>query len=242
MCRRLRRIAGNDIEQADGESAYTQAKLNSEILTYVRIPKDQWPKAWHDKGYVDPVCPMVLALYGHPDSGGYWERHCEEHVVSVGFRPIGDAWRLVYWHDKLKLLLIIYVDDFKMAGPKQTLAKGWELLRKHPDKGTGIKLEEPKPASLFLGCEHIVREVKLPHGFDPRGVAACVLEASQLLQQKQAAKAKEQAKDVAEGKELPPQHANQKKAAAARRDDDPIPTVVNPSQRMGGDHEAKQQE
>ena len=36
--------------------------------TWIRIPKYRWPKSWHGK-YKDPAIPLVLALYGHPDSG-----------------------------------------------------------------------------------------------------------------------------------------------------------------------------
>ena len=34
----------------------------------VRLPEDQWPEQWKGKD-VDPVVPLVLALYGHPDAG-----------------------------------------------------------------------------------------------------------------------------------------------------------------------------
>ena len=53
-------LPGHSIQNADGESAYTQAKLGGD-LTYIRIPKERWPEGW-DKKYRDPVCPLVLAL------------------------------------------------------------------------------------------------------------------------------------------------------------------------------------
>ena len=31
-----------------------------------------------DRGLHDPVCRLVLSLYGHPDAGGYWEKHCDQ--------------------------------------------------------------------------------------------------------------------------------------------------------------------
>ena len=65
---------GHSSQQADAEQAYKQAYLTG-TETWVRLPKEQWPDAW--AGMVDPVCPLVLALYGHPDSGGHWEIHCE---------------------------------------------------------------------------------------------------------------------------------------------------------------------
>ena len=42
-------------------------------------------------------------------------------------------------------MLIVYVDDFKMAGPAEYLAKGWELIRR------GIVLDPPEEIGLYLG-------------------------------------------------------------------------------------------
>ena len=53
----------------------------------------------------------------------------------------------MFYHDELKLVLSIYVDDFKLAGPADALAKGWALLR------TKIELEDHGPVSLYLGCQ-----------------------------------------------------------------------------------------
>eukprot|EP00969_Alexandrium_andersonii_P345856 15287947-Alexandrium_andersonii.AAC.1 len=66
--------------------------------------------------------PLVLALYGHPDAGGYWERRCEEHPKGVGFVPAKE-WKSCFVHQELGLFLVVYVDDFKMAGPTKNLAK-----------------------------------------------------------------------------------------------------------------------
>ena len=65
-------LQGHCCEQADAESAYTQCKLGG-VKTWVRLPYEQWPQEWKDAGYHDPVCPLILPLYGHPDSGGYWD-------------------------------------------------------------------------------------------------------------------------------------------------------------------------
>jgi len=59
-------------EQADAVQAYIQAKLSGPSATWVLLPQDQWPRAWIGK-YKTPVVPLILALYGHPDSGGFWE-------------------------------------------------------------------------------------------------------------------------------------------------------------------------
>ena len=61
--------------------------------------------------FADPVVPLVLALYGHPDAGGYWERHCENKLREADFMPV-PQWRSVFFHSGLQLLLMVYVDDF----------------------------------------------------------------------------------------------------------------------------------
>ncbi|CAE7949824.1 unnamed protein product [Symbiodinium sp. KB8] len=46
-----------------------------------------------------------------------------------------------------RLLLVSYVDDLKMAGPKEQLPAGWTMLRKE------LRLEEETtPLGLYLGC------------------------------------------------------------------------------------------
>ena len=97
--------------------AYTQADFRGRP-TWVGIPREQWPKSWfNDKGeplYINPVCRLLKALYGHPDSGGIWEQHCDQHLRDIGFVEV-PSWRSVYYHKDLRVLLVVYVDDFKMV-------------------------------------------------------------------------------------------------------------------------------
>ena len=74
---------------------------------------------------------MKQALYGHPDAGGYWERHCEEGLKKAGFVPMGDCneWRSCYFNPKTKVLMIVYVDDVKAAGPTARVKRTWADLR-----------------------------------------------------------------------------------------------------------------
>ena len=67
-------------------------------------------------------------MHGHPDAGTFWEQRYDESVRSMGFQPVGEEWPCVYAHPELQLVLVVYVDDFKMASPKNNLKKGWELL------------------------------------------------------------------------------------------------------------------
>ena len=47
----------------------------------------------------------------------------------------------------LRLFLSVYVDDFKLAGPDENLAKGWKLM-----VDSGLKLDPPGPLNRYLGC------------------------------------------------------------------------------------------
>ena len=77
---------------------------------------------------------------------------CGNNIVtlmsSVGFAPVGEEWPSCYFQYKLRLFFVIYVDDFKMAGPKDNLSSGWSLLQK------GLVIETPVPIGVYLGCGH----------------------------------------------------------------------------------------
>ena len=75
-----------------------------------------------------------------------WKRHCDTHVREAGFMPVGEEWPSTYYHKELKLLLVIYVDDLKLAGPSQNLTKGWELLRPK------LRIKPETGLGLYLGC------------------------------------------------------------------------------------------
>ena len=63
-----------------------------------------------------------------------------------------------FFHRELRLFLIFYVDDFKLAGPAANLSAGWTLLRQR------INIEDPGPVSHFLGCNHRTAQCRLSTG------------------------------------------------------------------------------
>ena len=65
-------------------------------------------------------------------------------------------------HPKLGVMLVVYVDDFKMAGPKENLSKAWDLVK------SKINMEEAAPIKRYLGCEHVQFEHTVSGAFDPR--------------------------------------------------------------------------
>ena len=117
-------VEGYTMQQADAVQAYIQARLTG-IKTWIRLPRFMWPKAW--EGMVDPVCPLIMGLYGHPEAGACWEDHCENKLTEIGFEPIPN-WRSCFWLPEYKALLIVYVDDFKLAAPTEHIKDIWDRI------------------------------------------------------------------------------------------------------------------
>jgi hypothetical protein len=61
---------GHHIMQADAPQAYCQTELLG-TETWVCLPPEARPAGWQE--YRWPVVQLKKALYGHPDSGTYWE-------------------------------------------------------------------------------------------------------------------------------------------------------------------------
>ena len=72
---------------------------------------------------------------------------------------MGPEWPSIYWNDSLKVILVIYVDAFKMAGPKGHLASCWSDLR------TGLHFEPESKLGMYLGCtREKTSAIRLPDG------------------------------------------------------------------------------
>ena len=123
---------GYSTEIADAPQAYLQTKYVGAPL-WVRLPKWLQPKSWEN--IIDPVCPMVLNLYGHPTAGQTWYTHQAGSVEKEGFKRISDGWPSMWFHKALSVLMLVYVDDYKLAGPTQNLPKAWALIKKHIELG-----------------------------------------------------------------------------------------------------------
>ncbi|MDP7560508.1 MAG: hypothetical protein QF745_08200, partial [Planctomycetota bacterium] len=143
-------LPGCSGQQSDAPQACTQTKLGkgleeSHRETWVRLPRNMWPPEW--AGMSAPVCPLVLALYGHPLSGTHWENYYDEIVVQkCGFEKVV-GWESLYAHRALKVFLPVYVDDFKLAGETKNLPKAWKLMTDNE-----LLLDPPEPLGQYLGC------------------------------------------------------------------------------------------
>ena len=129
-------------------------KLNSLVL------REAWPDEWYNypegvtpdspdakerrtPKYERPVCKLLRALYGHPDAGTMWEKHCHKRLPKNGFVPV-TSWPSCYFHARLSLLLTVYVDDLKLAGPTASLEEGWGLITSE------LKVDQPDKLGLYF--------------------------------------------------------------------------------------------
>jgi len=142
-------IPGHSSSTADAIRAYVQSLLKSKHKTWVRIPPELWPSHWRGK-YHAPMCLLVKALYGHPESGGHWENHLTEAIRHCGGAPVINH-NSSFWFEESKLLLTVYVDDLLLSGPTDRHNELWDKLRfgAHP-----IACDDPEPLMRFLGRNH----------------------------------------------------------------------------------------
>ncbi len=139
-------LPGHGGQQADAEQAYIQADFTG-TATWIMLPEEAWRKEWHGQCRC-PVVRLEQSLYGHPDSGTRWAKHCDECLRKIGFEPVR-GWDSVYYGKTSPTLrLSVYVDGFKLAGPKDQLSACWARIRRV------IDLEDPEPFGQFLGCQH----------------------------------------------------------------------------------------
>ena len=82
------------------------------------------------------------------------ERHCDKRLLENWF-PRAVDWRSRRVHDKLKVFLVVCVDDFKLSGPKRHFEKGLELI------GDGVAMGGPTEPCIFLGRLHEIREATI---------------------------------------------------------------------------------
>jgi hypothetical protein len=115
--------------------------------TWVTLPENRWPSHWGKK-YHRPVVRLVLALYGHADAGGFWEAHCQEKLLSIGWTALAEEWQGVFWHSATSSMLIVYVDDFKLAAKPANHDALWKSIR------SVIDMDPETVDGRFLGCSH----------------------------------------------------------------------------------------
>ncbi len=80
------------VSVCDALQAYLQAHINTvdRTETWVELPHEWWPSSWFKGGdrtmplYVRLVVLLLLALYGHPESGALWEKLLSGILYTLG--------------------------------------------------------------------------------------------------------------------------------------------------------------
>ena len=153
-------LPGHVVQQADAMQAYVQAELRG-TETWVELPEEGWPPEWVENGppVERPCVRLVRALYGHPDSGTFWEKHADERLKRLGFEQVADSWASCYLHEESGMYLVLYVDDFLMSGPEEGMEEMWKKIAEE------INIEDPGPMNLYLGCMHRELEITGKDGY-----------------------------------------------------------------------------
>ncbi len=68
--------------------------------------------------------------------------------MSVGWPRLAEEWQGVYWHEAKRAMLIVYVDDFKLAALKKDHDGLWTSIR------SVIDMDPEALDGRFLGCSH----------------------------------------------------------------------------------------
>ena len=104
-----------------------------------------------------PCFRLKKALYGHPEAGGHWERHLEDIVLKLGGEAV-PSHPSCFFFSRVRLLLVVYVDDLLLSGPDQEHEGFWEALRAEVDT------EAPEDLDRYLGRHHLFETCRrLPH-------------------------------------------------------------------------------
>ena len=140
------RVPGHKTSSADAVKAYVQALLKAKQPTWVQIPKELWEDDWHQR-FKQPVCLLVKALYGHPESGSHWERHLTEIIKEMGGEAVPEH-PSSFFIPASGLLLTVYVDDFLLSGPEGQHEAFWAELSKK------VEVEDIGGLGRFLGRYH----------------------------------------------------------------------------------------
>ena len=93
--------------------------------------------------YKDPVCPLMLALYGHPEQNSTVRSSLPLLGGSLYCPKYGNPFSTTL--NSIDLLLVVYVDDFKMAGPAKNMEKGWKTI------SDVIDMDPPVPFGRCFG-------------------------------------------------------------------------------------------
>ena len=82
---------------------------------------------------------LSLPRYGRPDSEE-WENHLNPRIGKEGWKQIlPDVWQSIFYHAEYNCMLVVHVDDFKLACPTENMEKAWASIRR------AVNIGDPEP-------------------------------------------------------------------------------------------------
>ena len=113
-------VASRDWEMfsLDVTTAFLYGFIDEEI--YV-----EQPEGFSVKGKENYVCKLKRSLYGLKQAPRNWYRHIRSSLEKLGFRQ-SDYDQCLFINYELNVYILMYVDDFIVAGPKEAMpALNW---------------------------------------------------------------------------------------------------------------------
>ena len=135
-------------KQADAIQAYIQA-LFTGVPTWLslletggqKIGKGNAGRQWYQCFWPYMVI-LIVGVFGSKIS-------MAGRVVQQGWKQILlDIWHSMFLHQEPNCLLVVYVDDFQIAGHSANMEKAWESIK------AAVNIGDPEPYDRYFGCMH----------------------------------------------------------------------------------------
>lgn len=104
-----------EIDQMDVVTAFLNGDADEEI--YMDLPPGFTPPPEHTGDNSQMACRLIKALYGLKQSPRLWQLKLRSELHKLGFTTLA-ADEAIYRHPTTGLIIITYVDDFLIIGPK----------------------------------------------------------------------------------------------------------------------------
>jgi hypothetical protein len=148
-------LTKKSVSVRDALQAFLQARIDSpgRVQTWVELPKEWWPAEWFwdaartQPKYRRPVVLLLLALYGHPESGALWDAKLIGVLVSLGWTCVPD-WSGTFIHADMSIL-VAYVDDLMLCALPDLMVSHWSAIEKLVEFKEG-----PSPLARYLGASY----------------------------------------------------------------------------------------
>ena len=73
--------------------------------------------------------------------------HLNSWIGKEGWKQIlPDIWQSIFYHSELNGMLVVYMDDFKLAGPTENMDQAWASIKR------AVNIGDPEPYDTCFVC------------------------------------------------------------------------------------------